>query len=1027
MKTKLLLVFLSGCAAFVVNAQISANFNSGSATTAYTNGAPNDDIFIWCAEGLGTNSGNLTATPSGGSGPWTFEWYFHNQGTSSWNPLTTEVGASSTLTNLPSDGYRVQIYDNGGNLVGCDIAWVWNMNADVSASNSPTACNATNLSGAISAATSFSYYNPPPPESIISSNTTITVCFSANHTFVSDLAFYLVGPAACGSPTIPLSPNPGSIGQGSVCNSGNNVNNLCFTTTPSGNLNVCTAGTPLSGTYSSYGASSTPINWSSLYGCNAAQGGWSVQIYDCIGLDVGSLTNATISFSNLTSVCGSPTSITYNSGAINSAINDNSCSAGTASIFQVPVSPILANPITINATTAYQWTSNPAVAIPNSTSSLTPSVTAIPTGTTQFYLTATVAYGGTNCVYVDSTSFTNTCCTAVADAGPDVNFCTGGSATLGTPSVAGMTYAWTPITDLTGSSTAQPTVSMTNAGSTPQSVVYTLTVTNVVDGGCTDTDAVTVTVHPNPTVSAGTYGPVCENVASVALAGSPAGGLFSGSGVVGSSFNPSAGTQLITYNYTDANGCSGSATTTITVNPNPLVNAGNYPAVCIDAPAVALAGSPAGGSFSGTGVSANSFNPASGTQTITYTYTDANGCTGSAGTTITVNPLPVVSAGNIGPVCENVLGVALAGNPIGGTYSGTGVSGNTFNPSVGTQTVTYTYTNANGCTNSATTTITVNPLPVVDAGAYGPVCPESAALVLAGSPAGGVFYGTGVSAGSFDPSYGTQTVTYEYTDANGCSNNDGTVITVYPQPPINGGADQTVCVGTAVTLSGAGGVAYVWTNGGIDGQPFVPGLGSTVYTVTGTDANGCTSTDQVTVTAVEEPVAVVSATTTQGQQPLEVTFTNDSYNATSYYWDFGNGASATVGHTGNQSTVYTEAGTYIVTLVASNGMCTADDTIMITVLPIPIPEIHVPNVFTPNGDGNNDQFFLETANATDLKLTIFNRWGNLIMELNGINAFWSGHTMNGNEASEGVYFFKYELTGHNGEVLEGHGNVTLVR
>src|SRR5690606_13504876 len=124
-------------------------------------------------------------TPSGGTAPWTFEWYYHNEATSSWAPLTTEVGATSTLNNLASDGYRVEIYDNGGALVGCDIAWVWNMNADLSASNSPTACNATNLSGLFSAASSFSYYNPPPPESIINAGTTISVCFSANHTYVS--------------------------------------------------------------------------------------------------------------------------------------------------------------------------------------------------------------------------------------------------------------------------------------------------------------------------------------------------------------------------------------------------------------------------------------------------------------------------------------------------------------------------------------------------------------------------------------------------------------------------------------------------------------------------------------------------------------------------------------------------------------------------------------------------------------------------------------------------------------------------
>ena len=74
------------------------------------------------------------------------------------------------------------------------------------------------------------------------------------------------------------------------------------------------------------------------------------------------------------------------------------------------------------------------------------------------------------------------------------------------------------------------------------------------------------------------------------------------------------------------------------------------------------------------------------------------------------------------------------GSPVGGTFSGVGVTGNLFDPSVGTQTVTYTYTNGDGCTNSATSVIVVNPLPTVSAGTYGPVCIDAADIPLEGSP-----------------------------------------------------------------------------------------------------------------------------------------------------------------------------------------------------------------------------------------------------------------------------------------------------
>ena len=246
-----------------ISAQLTPNSNSGATTTTYTNGASNDPIYIWCAEGLTTNSGSLTATPTSGVAPFTFQWYYHDEVTSSWVSYLTDVGATSTLNNLPSDGYRVEIYDNNGTLTDCFVAWVWNMNTEYTVANSPTACDATGLTATLDV-TNFTYYNPPPPESIINASTEITVCFSATHTYVSDLGFFLVGPPSCGSPTIPLSPHPEAInaGNGCCCNSGNNVTNLCFSTTVTNGLFVCTSAAPLTGTYGAY--EGNLINWAPL-------------------------------------------------------------------------------------------------------------------------------------------------------------------------------------------------------------------------------------------------------------------------------------------------------------------------------------------------------------------------------------------------------------------------------------------------------------------------------------------------------------------------------------------------------------------------------------------------------------------------------------------------------------------------------------------------------------------------------------------------------------------------------------------
>lgn len=1006
--------------------QITPNGNSGSTTTAYTSGAANDPIYIWCNEGLASATGSLTATPTNGTAPYTFEWYFHNQATASWNSYFSDAGMTSTINGLASDGYRVEIYDNGGNLVDCDIAWVWNMNTDVTASNASSACDATNLTGTINV-TNFSYYNPPPPESLINPSTEITVCFDATHTYVSDLGFFLVAPAACGTPTIPLSPHPEAInaGNGCCCNSGNNVNDLCFSTTTASALYVCGSGVPLTGTFGAY--ETNPINWAPLYGCNAAQGGWQVQIYDCIGADVGALTHASITFSNLTSVCGSPTTITYDSGAINSAINDNSCSAGTASLFSVPPSPDLTTPITINPTVNYIWTSSQATTIPNPTTSLTNAVVGIPTGTTDFTLDVDVSYAGTLCSYSEVTSFIQTCCTVSADAGSDVAYCTGSSAQIGTPIVLGMDYSWSPATDLNNFADAQPIVSAVNGGAAPITITYTLTVTNNLEGGCTATDDVIVTVNPLPVVDAGTYGPLCPEAGLEPLVGSPAGGAFSGTGVSGNDFDPLVGTQTITYDYTDGNGCSNSTTTNIVVNPAAVIDGGSDESVCAGF-SVTLSGS--GGSsyaWDNGGVDGVPFNPAVGTTTFTVTGTDANGCVDTDQVDVTAYSLPNVSAGADQAECEGTQ-ITLSGSGAQ-TYSwSNGVTnGVAFTQAVGTTTYTVTGTDANGCVDTDQVDVTINPGPVVNAGTYSSVCPEAANVVLVGSPVGGTFSGTGVVGNNFDPSVGTQTITYNYTDLSGCSGSATTTITVFAPANINAGNDEELCEGNTVTLSGSGGVSYVWDNGVTNNTAFTQSVGTTTYTVTGTDANGCVDTDQVNVTVVAQPIAIITSDVNTGLVPLTVTFYNNSISATAYEYYFGLGTPLITPLNVDQAFTYTSAGTYNVILTATNGICESQDTVQIIVLPLPPPEVIVPNVLTPNNDDNNDVFYLTVQYVESIELAIYNRWGNAMFEGSGVNPTWDGNTKSGQPADEGTYFCTYKVIGINGDVLEGHGFLHLIR
>lgn len=389
----------------------------------------------------------------------------------------------------------------------------------------------------------------------------------------------------------------------------------------------------------------------------------------------------------------------------------------------------------------------------------------------------------------------------------------------------------------------------TISGTPTATGTFNFTVTVSDNSGCSGSQAYSITtVCPANPITFSPAPALCDNGPAYTLVqGSPAGGSYSGTGVTGSDFNPASGTQTITYDLTDAYGCAHSSNYTITVNTAPVVSQSAIPAVCDNAGMVALTGgSPAGGVYSGTGVSGANFDPSAGTQTLTYTYTDGNGCTNSASAMITVNTAPTVSQSAIAAVCDNAGTVALTGgSPAGGVYSGTGVSGSDFDPSAGTQTITYTFTDANGCTNSASATITVNTAPTVTQSAISAVCSNDGSLALTGgSPAGGVYSGTGVSGTDFDPSTGTQTVTYTVTDANGCSGNASTTITVNTAPTVAFTSPvSNMCLNHApLTLSGGTPAGGTYSGTGVSGGIFNPvtaGTGSHVITYAFTDANGC--------------------------------------------------------------------------------------------------------------------------------------------------------------------------------------------
>lgn len=345
---------------------------------------------------------------------------------------------------------------------------------------------------------------------------------------------------------------------------------------------------------------------------------------------------------------------------------------------------------------------------------------------------------------------------------------------------------------------------------------------------------------------------------------------------------------------------------------------------------------------------------AGGTYSCTITPFQGGACSVTLDITITENPEPTADfTMNSNTVCVNepVVFTDQSTIPPPGTIVGyrwdfgdgivtpvgTGAIGGVPNTSGTYLNPTHTYTaagvynvelyviSADGCEDIITYPVTVNALPVVVAGPNQTVC-EGTQVTLNGAGALTYAWNNGVINGvAFTPNVGSTTFTVIGTDANGCLNSDQVDVSVNALPNVVAGPDQSVCVGDQVTLNGAGASAYVWNNGVMNGVPFTPVLGTTTYTVTGTDANGCENDDQVDVTV--NPLPVVNAGPDQaGCEDVQITL--NAAGSQNLAWN--NGVMNGVPFTQADGTM-----TYIVYDTLSTG-CSASDSVRVEIYQNPI-------------------------------------------------------------------------------------------
>ncbi len=590
--------------------------------------------------------------------------------------------------------------------------------------------------------------------------------------------------------------------------------------------------------------------------------------------------------------------------------------------------------------------------------------------------TLTYSYGTGSCKTTD-TKIVKVNALPTVSAGSNQSVCVSASAfDLTGMSPSGGYWKGTGITD-SGKGTFNPG----KAGTGSHSVTYFYK-----DGstGCINSKSKTITVNSLPTVSAGVNDTFCKTNTDITLTGfSPSGGTWKGNGVTsGGKFNPNTadtGNHILTYIYTDGNGCKDSNTKIVKVVLGATADAGSNDTVCVDAADFKLSGfSPTGGSWSGTGVSSSgTFSPStagSGTHTLTYSYGTST-CKTTDTKIVKVNALPTVDAGTDQGVCVSASAFDLSGqSPGGGWWKGTGITDSlkgTFNPGTagtGIFTLTYIYQDATTkCFNSDTKKITVNALPTVSAGKNDTFCKSNVDITLTGySPtSGGSWKGKGVtSAGVFNPNTsdtGIHTLTYIYTDGNGCKDSSTRKIIVLPPADIDAGKNDTICIDNGIlTLSNYSPAGGVWSGTGVssDGKfdPSASGIGN--FTLTYSYGGGTCLVKATKVVRVN-PLPIVSAgkdqdiCITEPEFDLIPTPTGGTWKGTGITDSAKGSFNASVSGDGVFNIIYTYQD--------PKTLCINSDTVKITVRPLPIAEF---NVATLNCVGKNVHFSNTSAKAT---------------------------------------------------------------
>jgi gliding motility-associated-like protein len=626
----------------------------------------------------------------------------------------------------------------------------------------------------------------------------------------------------------------------------------------------------------------------------------------------------------------------------------------------------------------------------------------------------------------------------------NLSFCEGGSTQLSSSSLSNNSWYRAGSTSIVS---ANQTLSVNTSGN------YFVRVTN--SNGCiSNSDTLVLNVYPRPAtpVVTVTRTQFCVGDSAVLSTGSTLQRQWLSSGLpiqnasATSFVVRSAG--LYSLRVTDANGCTNTSDLLqIDVNPLPTITVVSNPAsgiICEGTPMTLTASGAATYSWTGGITNGVAFTPGQSANYV-VTGTDANGCINTAMRFISVNPLPVLSIASIpatGGVCEGSQVVLTASGAA--TYSWTGgiTNGVAFIP---TQSGTYvvTGTSANGCTTTASRSITIHPNPTIQISnpASTVIC-EGSSVTLSttatnassyqwyvnGSPVIGAVLSTFGASGA--GSYQVMAISNQ-----GCQTSLTQPLALsLVRTPVADFSFDTYCINTPIRftnlsqVAGSGTVNWLWNfgdnNTSTQQQPTYTYTQSGIYNVSlrvapqlcpdlaRTQSRNISVDRPVAATAYPFVKALASTATPLSARTIGV----------SYLWTPSTGLNNAL--IANPVFSATQPQNYTIRITAASG-CVTTDTLKVFVFDA--VDIFVPKAFTPNADGQNDRLYPELVGLTLRYFRVYNRWGQLIYEMRGsTNAGWDG-TNNGQRQPMDTYTWYAEGVDRSGQVIKRNGQTLLIR